>query len=701
MVLSIGMIVKNEEKYLEKCLTALKPILENVDSELIIADTGSTDKTVEIAKKFTDNVFYFEWINDFAAARNSTLERAKGEWFMFIDADEIAQDCSDIIHFFNSGEYKKYGSAVYVQRSYTDSAKPDLFLDLKAYRLTAIKNGVKFIKPIHENLSPAMTPCKDLKLVVDHYGYVLNDNGVPNEFAKNKSERNLKILQDELAEQEANGNISHTIYSQIADCYHIIGEKETALEYLRKGMALIDQKSITVTMYYNRMLALLCDLNRPIDAIELCDKYFSKENAARTKTLATDCYVYFIRAISSFALHNFDRAISDFISGFDLYDKYINNKLFTEDLLAGPFRVTIPLIKSCCELFYNCCYQTDRFDEATETLKKFPVADCMSDRNYMLSHLLLQVEVMEHTDFSPLAGLYNKLDDYNKKQLIIVMLWHLFKTDKPESAVKNLKSIANGDKRLEDMVEIYRHFFVKKDLTFEAVKEFISKHGAPGNENMWCVVMLSNFDITPFITANGFNPEQSVRAIYQYYKNSQCAAELFADYDINAISPEGLERAAGIYGWVMIGAQQNQVDIVPLFEKFGTIGAGWFENFSESETIPGDIKAALIVNGIVSARKSENYALCTSEMHRLSTVCPPFAPIVSEYNKTIQQEIDSSKPAVDPEFARLAEQLKQNVRAMISAGNIGDAEELIAEYEKLCPNDSEISVLKKQIEAEK
>ena len=108
MLLTIGMIVKNEERFLERCLTGLKPILENVDSELIIADTGSTDKTVEIAKQFTDNVIYFEWTNDFAAARNSTRERAQGLWYMFVDGDEIFVSCDNIIKFFNSGEYKKY-----------------------------------------------------------------------------------------------------------------------------------------------------------------------------------------------------------------------------------------------------------------------------------------------------------------------------------------------------------------------------------------------------------------------------------------------------------------------------------------------------------------------------------------------------------------------------------------------------------------
>jgi cellulose synthase/poly-beta-1,6-N-acetylglucosamine synthase-like glycosyltransferase len=75
--LTVGMIVKNEEKNLEKCLNALKPLLDAVPSELIVTDTGSTDRTVEIAQKYTDHIIHYEWNDDFSAARNTGLDAAR------------------------------------------------------------------------------------------------------------------------------------------------------------------------------------------------------------------------------------------------------------------------------------------------------------------------------------------------------------------------------------------------------------------------------------------------------------------------------------------------------------------------------------------------------------------------------------------------------------------------------------------------
>ena len=60
------MIVKNEEAVLEKCLESIKDVAD----EIIITDTGLTDKTIDIAKKFTDKIYHFKWVNDFAAAND-------------------------------------------------------------------------------------------------------------------------------------------------------------------------------------------------------------------------------------------------------------------------------------------------------------------------------------------------------------------------------------------------------------------------------------------------------------------------------------------------------------------------------------------------------------------------------------------------------------------------------------------------------
>ena len=82
--LSVCMIVKNEERFLGQCLASVKDIAD----ELIVIDTGSTDRTVEIAREHGAQVGHFEWCNDFAAARNASIAAATGDWILFLDADE-------------------------------------------------------------------------------------------------------------------------------------------------------------------------------------------------------------------------------------------------------------------------------------------------------------------------------------------------------------------------------------------------------------------------------------------------------------------------------------------------------------------------------------------------------------------------------------------------------------------------------------
>ncbi len=87
MNVSLCMIVKNEEKVLGRCLSSVASLVD----EIVIADTGSTDKTKEIAKSFTDRVYDFAWIDDFSAARNYSFSLATGDYIMWLDADDIVQ----------------------------------------------------------------------------------------------------------------------------------------------------------------------------------------------------------------------------------------------------------------------------------------------------------------------------------------------------------------------------------------------------------------------------------------------------------------------------------------------------------------------------------------------------------------------------------------------------------------------------------
>jgi len=85
ITISLCMIVKNEENTLPRCLNSVKDLVD----EIIIVDTGSTDKTVEIAKQYTDRVYHFTWVNSFAKARNYSFSLATKDYILFLDADDV------------------------------------------------------------------------------------------------------------------------------------------------------------------------------------------------------------------------------------------------------------------------------------------------------------------------------------------------------------------------------------------------------------------------------------------------------------------------------------------------------------------------------------------------------------------------------------------------------------------------------------
>lgn len=90
MKITAVIIAKNEEEIVEHALQSVQGF-----DEIIFVDTGSTDRTLEIAKKYTDKIFHFEWCDDFAAARNFAIEQATGDWIYSIDCDHVLSSSAE------------------------------------------------------------------------------------------------------------------------------------------------------------------------------------------------------------------------------------------------------------------------------------------------------------------------------------------------------------------------------------------------------------------------------------------------------------------------------------------------------------------------------------------------------------------------------------------------------------------------------
>ncbi len=88
MSLSVCLIVKDEEDVISRCLECVKKFAD----EIVVVDTGSTDRTVEEVKKFTDKIYFFKWVDDFSAARNFAIEKATCDYVMWLDADDVITD---------------------------------------------------------------------------------------------------------------------------------------------------------------------------------------------------------------------------------------------------------------------------------------------------------------------------------------------------------------------------------------------------------------------------------------------------------------------------------------------------------------------------------------------------------------------------------------------------------------------------------
>jgi len=228
------MIVKNEEEQLEECLNSASTFVD----EMIIVDTGSTDKTMEIAKRYTSKVYKYEWCDDFSTARNFSISKASNNWILVLDADEKVVK-------FNTQQVKKQMEEsndlvgrIKIRNCYEMNNKEEYYTEQVSRLFNRLKYN--YTGRIHEQITPIADSGKQTvfypEIVVEHDGYLKEKL-----IAKNKIERNIKLLTQAIDEDQKDVYL----YYQLGKTYYSAEDYEQAKVSFEKALAL------QVDVYYD------------------------------------------------------------------------------------------------------------------------------------------------------------------------------------------------------------------------------------------------------------------------------------------------------------------------------------------------------------------------------------------------------------------------------------------------------------------
>lgn len=698
MKLSIGMIVKNEEKYIRQCLEAMKPVLEQLDSELIIADTGSTDSTVDIAKEYTEQVFHFDWCNDFSAARNSTIERAKGEWLMTVDADEVFEDVSKLIDFFNSGEYKKYNSATFVQRNYSDQ-EHKISSDFNAPRLTKLTKETRYKREIHEVLTTYGNPIKILPVVANHYGYISQIN---DEFTQKKAQRNIDLLEKRL-EQRPNDFLDLMYISQT---YFFKDDIETAMEYCSKGLSYaIKAKNMLQYTLYSLKAGYLHKMQKYSQALDLIDEYFS----ARTGVIGTDLEMYFLQADSRKNLGDHAGAAASYIHYVRMYQEFKRGMHQTPDTTHHSICFTDQVsFDNAVNSYINGLLLMHDYE--TVVGKAAELSGMPSSLLTELHELSIGLQKMNKAkDFSALPELYERIDETNQN-LLLMLLEKGLETEAYKPAIfaefeKDEVTYSDYDRLMR-----LRHSFERGTLTKEDVEHFFLKVNKWKNlyaDAVYIAIAMRLPASRIVKKAAELNVSDCLfLSAHLHYKDlgeriGQYSAAQEAEPEVDC--PDVCVWLSEVYQWALTHYTYDNASILPLFRAFAKETFAYLHRVCKEEILSEEnaryifkpfragfycylAVCALDVKDIEKAAKSLKTAL-------------EIDPSLGKTMKIMLKELQAIAPKHEPsEFEILAKSVKEKIVFLIEKGEKGMALQVLQSYEQLCPGDTEIAGLKQRIE---
>jgi glycosyltransferase involved in cell wall biosynthesis len=289
------LIAKDEERNIGRCLASLQGKVD----EIIVVDTGSADRTAEIAAKAGARVVHFPWCDDFAAARNFSVQQASSDWVVWVDADEELVEETP-------GALRRLCQNRQVQRGYLvdcrnlSNEQGDVSTIIRQWRLFRNHAGIHFEGRIHEHLIPAdgnkqVELAEQKEVWVRHWGYIPKPDVM-----KRKRDRNFALLERALEEEPDDAFLHYNLGKQ----YTAERQFEPGLQALERAVELWFEQGQMPYAYTGNMFALAINA-----AVELGQNEKALDIEGRIPPALRGSDVMFQAGVACMRLKRYDEAI--------------------------------------------------------------------------------------------------------------------------------------------------------------------------------------------------------------------------------------------------------------------------------------------------------------------------------------------------------------------------------------------------------
>lgn len=691
MLLTIGMMVKNEEKHLKECLKSLQPLLENLDAELVIVDTGSTDNTINIAQQFTDRLYFHEWNNDFSEMRNITINYAKGDWFFVIDGDEVLENVDEIIEFFKSGEYKKYNSGSMILKNFINSTDLDKYGLCDTIRLFKNDGIFKYTGTVH-NQPTYKEPTKKVLSTIQHYGYLSDDI----ELMEKKFIRTSTILKRELEKDPKNIYYRY----QLAVSYHMHSDFSDSLEEISNVYKQLNEKNKKNYKYVlNEYANILISNGKFKQCEELCKKELKLTDKEERYKVDLVYYLAKCQCIQG----DYNNSLINYKKYLKLLDKLESGKL--------PLDLTVKVLSSSNRYgVYNDIavieYSNKNYKAVIDNILKIKEEKYLKN---LLNNLINSFIKLE--DFNGLKRIYedkilNLSDDLarifqlNLENIILELnsdkikekIEILFSTGDKSSSYVCLNKLRRGTEPIEK-----ESIYNKLASNIDFVKEYnyygdLIYIGIKNNYNIVQIIRKMEYDkVIEYLDYCDKKYNDFSEVLLSFIERDNIYEDDFIENRVKVIICKAL----------LILDRIKEEDYKNIFKTYINNGMQLIKKVYSRYILDNEMVLEIRNDEhkffMYMIKAEENKSINEKKYIRYLRYALKSYPNMRKGIENIINEITKKIDKKSDEMNKLKDMLIQNVNILISNRNYTEALSIIGEFEKIIKNDADILLLKSDI----